>query len=247
MWADAKALTALAATLAGMAGVALIAAFAWWLAAQPVFAIREVVITAPLVRANAAHVETVIREELRGTFFTMNLDHARTALAALPWVRGVALRRHWPPRLEVEIEEHVPLARYGDALLVNTLGETFVAKHAGVLPRFLGPEGFAREVTTRYREWTATLAPLRLELTDIVVSARGGWRLRAQGSEGPLTIELGRDDPAARLARFVDAYARTVGALARQGTRIEHVDLRHRNGFAARVPAFRDGAVKRTG
>jgi cell division protein FtsQ len=247
MWADAKALTALAATLAGMAAVALVAAFAWWLAAQPAFAIREVVVTTPLARASVAHVETVIREELRGTFFTMNLDRARAQLAALPWVRGVALRRHWPPRLEVAIEEHVPLARYGDALLVNTLGETFVAKHAGLLPRFLGPEGLAHEVTARYREWTATLAPLRLELTDVVVSARGGWRLRAQGADGPLTIELGRDDPSARLARFVDAYARTVGALARQGTRIEHVDLRHRNGFAARVPGFREGAAKRTG
>ena len=247
MWGDAKALTALAATLATMALAALAAALAWWLVAQPAFAIREVVVTTPLHRASAPHIEAVIREELRGTFFTMNLDRARSALNGVPWVRAAALRRQWPPRLEVEIEEHDPLARYGDTLLVNTYGETFAATHPGALPRFTGPEGLAGEVTARYREWTRTLAPLRLELTDVAVSARGGWRLRAQGGEGSLSIELGRDDPSARLERFARAHARTLGALARQGTRIEHVDLRHRNGFAARVPAFRGGATQKTG
>lgn len=247
MWDDAKALTALAATLAAMAVLALLAAFTWWLGAQPAFAIREVVVTTPLTRASAPHVEAVIREELRGTFFTIKLERARAAIAAVPWVRGVALRRHWPPRLEVAIEEHVPLARFGDGVLVNTFGETFSAAYQGVLPRFLGPENAAADMTQRYREWTRTLEPLRLEVTDVVMSARGGWRLRAQGSDGPLVIELGRDEPSARLSRFALAHARTLGALARQGTRIEHVDLRHRNGFAARVPGFRDGTGRRTG
>ena len=73
----------------------------------------------------------------------------------------------------------------------------------------------------------------------------GGWRIRASGNDGPLTLELGRDDATARLKRFAAAHARTVGTLARQGTRIEHVDLRYRNGFAARVPGFREGVAKK--
>jgi hypothetical protein len=43
----------------------------------------------------------------------------------------------------------------------------------------------------------------------------------------------------------VTAYGRTIGALARQGTRVEHVDLRYRNGFAARLPGFREKAARR--
>jgi cell division protein FtsQ len=93
------------------------------------------------------------------------------------------------------------------------------------------------------------LAPLALEIADLTVSARGGWRIRAgaSGSDGNLTLELGRDEATARLQRFLGAHARTVGALARQGTRIEHVDLRYRNGFAARIPGFREGSVKKAG
>ena len=245
MWDDAKALNALAATLGAMAIVAILGATLLWLARQQPFAIREVVVTTPLARASAPHLESVIREELAGTFFTISLPHAREAIGRLPWIRGVSLRRQWPPRLEITIEEHAPLARLNENALVNTFGETFVARHAGALPRFTGPEPFAGEMASRYREWSELLAPLSLQISDLAMSARGGWRVRALGSDGPITLELGRDEPSPRLRRFVAAYARTVGALARQGTRIEHVDLRYRNGFAARVPGFREPREKK--
>ena len=95
MWNDAKALTALAATLSVMAVLALLAASVHWLARQPAFAIREVVVTTPLVRASAPHLEAIVRDELAGTFFTMNLERARASIGTVPWVRTVALRRHW--------------------------------------------------------------------------------------------------------------------------------------------------------
>ena len=240
MWDDTKALSALAATLSAMAVIALLAAGVAWLARQPAFAIREVVLTTPLSRASAPHLEAVIREEIHGTFFTLDLESARASLANVPWVRATALRRQWPQRLEVAIEEHAPLAHFGEGALVNTHGETFEASYGGALPRFSGPKARAGEMTSRYREWTQALTPLALEVVELAMSDRGGWRIRALGAQGPLTLELGRDDASGRLSRFVAGYVRTVGALARQGTRIEHVDLRYRNGFAARVPAFRE-------
>ena len=244
MWDDAKALTAIAATLATMALLALLAAGVHWVVRQPAFAIREIVVTTPLERASAPHLETVLRDELKGTFFTIRLDSAREAIGKVAWVRSVALRRHWPPRLEVAIEEHVPLARHSEGVLVNTFGETFAARYEGALPRFAGAQALAADMTARYREWTALLAPLALEVSELAVSPRGGWRVRATGADGPLTLEIGRDDASARLQRFAAAYARTVAALSRQGTRIEYADLRYRNGFAARLPGFREGAKK---
>jgi cell division protein FtsQ len=59
-----------------------------------------------------------------------------------------------------------------------------------------------------------------------------------------LTLELGRDEPDARLARFIDVHRQTLGALSRAGTRIDVVDLRYRNGFAVRVPGFREKNLK---
>jgi cell division protein FtsQ len=245
MWDDAKALNGLAATLALMATIALAGAGIAWVVRQPVFAFREVVVSTPVERASTAHLESVIREELAGTFFTLNLDRARASIARVPWVRSVALRRHWPPRLEVAVEEHEPLARWGDAGLVNRQGETFAAAWNGELPVFDGPEGESREMTERYRDWSARLAPLALVLDRVMLSARGGWSLRTHDAKGPLTIELGRDEVDARLGRFVNVYPRTLGALTGRGTRVDYVDLRYRNGFAARVPSFKEKAPRK--
>ena len=245
MWDDAHQLNATAMVLAVLASLALAWSGLQWVARQPAFAFREVVVTTPMRHVNAAHLEAVIRAELTGTFFTLNLDRARLALATVPWVRHVGLRRQWPDRLEITVEEHEPLARWNGTQLVNTQGEVFAASYRGDLPKFEGPDGSSTEIARRYREWNDVLAPVRIQVNGVHMSARGGWHLDAATQTGPLAIELGRDDPAGRLERFVAAYGRTVGLLARMGTQVEQVDLRYRNGFAARVPGFRERPVKK--
>lgn len=245
MWDDARQLNAAAALVSLVAFALLGWGTATWLVRQPVFAFREVVINGPLQRASAAHLEAVVRDELSGTFFTMNLDRASASLARVPWVRTVALRRQWPRRLEVTIDEHQPLARWNDAGLVNVQGEVFVATFNGELPVLSGPEGRAAEVCDRYREWSGVLAPVALVLHRVVLSARGSWQLHARGPKGSLQIELGRDEPLVRLKRFVAVHGRTLGALGRAGTEVDVVDLRYRGGFAVRVPGFHERPAKK--
>lgn len=244
MWDDARLLNALAATLTALALAALAGALSAFLVRQPMFEFREVVVTTPLSRADGAHLEALIREELAGTFFTMDLAGARKALRRVPWIRDVALRRQWPHRLEVAVEEHAPLARFNEGQFVNARGEVFAAESRDELPLFEGPEARAPEMVDRYLAWSQALRPLALRLTELRLSSRGGWKLRTAVGDGVLTLELGRDDPDGRLARFIAAHRQTLGALARAGTRVEVVDLRYRNGFAARIPAFREKSAK---
>jgi len=245
MWDNARQLNALALALTVLALAMLGWAGLSWLVRQPAFAFRQVVIDGGLVRVNPAHLEAVIREELKGTFFTLRLADARTALQRVPWVRTVALRRQWPNQLEVTVTEHRPLARWNDTALVNAQGEVFNADYNGELPQFNGPEGSAGEVTAHFHEFGVALQPAGLALDAIRRSTRGGWQLKTTGTPA-LTIELGRTDPSERLARFVAYHGRTVAALARAGTRIDYVDLRYRNGFAARVPDFKERPPKKT-
>ena len=240
MWDDARQLNAIAVTLTIIAFAFLAWAAVGWVTRLSAFDYREVVVTTPVARTSGAHLEAVIRGELRGTFFTLDLDAARASLGRVPWVRTVALRRQWPRRLEIEVDEHAPLARWNDSALVNTHGEVFVANWSGELPEFSGPDGQSAVMSERFREWGALLAPLALRLRGLQLSARGGWQLRTVDDGGPMTLDVGRDDVPDRLARFIAVYARTVGVLARTGKRVDHVDLRYRNGFAARVPGFRE-------
>jgi cell division protein FtsQ len=245
MWDDARQLNAIAVTLGLIAAAFLAFAIVGWVTRLPVFAFREVVVTTPLSRTSGAHLESVIRSELTGTFFTMDLDRARHALARVPWVRSVTLRRQWPRRLEIAVDEHAPFARWNDNALVDTRGDVFVANYAGELPQFRGPEGQAALMSARYREWNGQLAPLAMHLTGLDLSARGGWQLHAEDATGALPLEVGRDDVAGRLARFVAVYGRTLGVLARAGTHVERVDLRYRNGFAAQMPGFREKPARK--
>jgi cell division protein FtsQ len=174
----------------------------------------------------------------------MRLEDARSSLQRVPWVRRIALRRQWPDRLEVEVSEHEPLARWNDVALIDTEGDVFTADFNGELPQFTGPEGTAAEVTAQYRAFGAALQPLGRAINAIRRSPRGGWQLVAAGSP-PLTIELGRTAPGERLARFVTAYRRTLDPLARGGARVDYADLRYRNGFAARVTGDSDRSSRK--
>ena len=246
MWDNPRALNLLALGFAVSGVVLLVSGLVAWAVRQPAFALRQVVIEGPLQRANPAHLEAVVREELRGTFFTLKLPEARASLQRVPWVKSIALRRQWPGTLRIAVTEHQPLARWTEGALVDTEGEVFTADFAGELPQLAGPDGAAALVAARFRDYGAALKRRSLAITALRLSPRGGWQLRTSGSP-PVTIEIGRDEPAERLARFMGYYAGTVGALTRTGAHVDYVDLRYRNGFAVRVPGFAEKPARKAG
>ncbi len=150
-------------------------------------------------------------------------------------MRRVEVRRVWPDRLHVVLEEHVALARWGDSALVNTHGELFSAASDASLPMFSGPSGSAPEVARRYLRLREALAPAGLVPAELTLSERRAWELRLAGG---LLLRLGRDQVEERLATFLAVYAQTVAPVA---SRLDYVDLRYPNGFAVRVSGRREG------
>ena len=229
----------------GVAGVlyavaALLAlAIAWKVAArQPLFELREVTVGGALAHVTRGEIEELVQRELRGNFLTLDLAAVSASFQKLPWVRNASVRRQWPARLEVALEEHVPLARWGSMGLVNVQGEIFVASFDGRLPTFNGPAGAAKEMAIQYEYFRKSLEPMGRALMQVNVSPRRAWSLRL---EGGLTLELGRSDLENRLARFVQNYDEAAMTL---GRRMDHVDLRYRNGFAVRVPELARAEAK---
>lgn len=237
MWNNARLLNAVASLLVALAVLVFLFAGTELLLRSPLFPLREVTVTGDLARTPRAAVERAAQGRIGGNFFAADLTQVRAGFEQLPWVRRVDVRRIWPDRLEVRLEEHRALARWGDAGLVNTFGERFSGDTEARLPFFFGPAGTETEVTRRYRAFASILAPLESALERVVLTPRYAWQLRL---ENGLALELGRDAAEAavesRLARFVAAYPATLGKLAR---RHEYVDLRYPNGFALRVPELK--------
>lgn len=230
VWNDAGTLNRIAAAFALFALAAFGAVAVKTLAARPDFAIKRVVVSGKLANADPAHIATVVQHELRGTFFTLDLGGARDALQRVAWVRRVAVRRHWPASIEIEIEEHQPLARWNDNALVNTYGEVFDAEYGDELPDFYAPDGTALEVTARYREFTALIHGSQQAIDSLSRSARGAWDVKLDDG---LEIALGREQVGERWSRWMQVSERYRNRIG-QGRELAAVDMRYPNGFAAR-------------
>jgi len=239
MWDNPRLLNLAASTLTGIALVLFGYAGMLLLLRSPLFPLREVVVESALQHAARDEIEVAV-EGFGGNFFAVDLGAVRARLEQVPWVRRVDVRRVWPDRLAVRIEEHVAFARWGDSGLVNTFGEAFAASidaaSAARMPLFAGPSGTEALVTQRFRRFAELLAPLSDAPERIVLTMRHAWQLRLASG---LDIELGRDGADGveqRLARFVAAYPESLGKL---GRKYEHVDLRYPNGFALRVAGWK--------
>ena len=214
-----------AGIVAGMALLGAICAALYWLLAPEQFPVREVRIRGELKQASVAEIRAAL-PRAGGNFFSADLEELRAAAERTPWVRRVSVRRVWPAALELTVEEHAVLARWGDDRLVNTHGETFSARSKEPLPIFVAPAGTSVEVARRYRRFSEIVAPLGTTIDRLVLSPRQAWQLRLANGQH---LMLGRDADAAekRLRQFVEFHPKAKAH--------EYIDLRYPNGFAVRV------------
>ena len=230
---DVWLMEATAKTVFALAAAVLLAAGLAWLTRTPVFTLR----------ANAL-------PQLAGNFFSIDLDRGRAAFESVPWVRHAVVRRVWPNRLAVTLEEHRAAALWqpqgerdaGNERLVNVQGEVFEANLGDVedenLVALAGPDGTSAQMLAMRQRLDAALAPLSSHLALLKLSTRGSWRAELNsGAE----LELGRgsaDEVVARTERFV----RTVGTASQRfadaegrGRELLTADLRHPDGYALRL------------
>jgi len=240
----ANALFALAALLAAWGGIRMVAE-------SPLFPLRVIRIEG--IEGNLAHVQRAdVVAALQGrlasssTFFNLDIAAVRVLFETVPWVRRAEVRRMWPDRLEVRVEEHVPLARWGlpeEGRMVNTFGEVFSVAGRDTdseLPAFSGPAGTSLEVARSYAAFRSILAPIALEPRAVMLSPRHSWQLKlSNGMAVQLGRETERDKVADRLTRFAMIYPQSLAPLSR---RLDYVDLRYPNGLALRVPGMKDAA-----
>lgn len=251
MWHDVKLLNAVSGAMLALTALACLASGLWWLAQRPMFTLKAIAIVGAEGeprRVNALTVRTTALPRMRGNFFTADLDDVRAAFEAVPWVRRAAVRRDWPNRLIVTLEEHVALGTWGeDGKLLSVKGDVFVANLAeaeedGELLQFSGPAGSEKEVLARYRELQDWFAPANLRPQAVHLTSRYAWSV---GLDNGMTVELGREQDVStlmqRVARLVSVYPQLV---ARLQDRIESVDLRYQNGMALKANGLNVGMAK---
>ena len=224
--------------------VFVLAAGVWALIRLPVFALAGITVHGDVTHNNAVTLRANVATRLTGNFFTADLARVRNAFEGVPWVRLASVQREFPNRLRVTLQEHKPVAYWGEAgdlRMVNSYGEVFDADlDVGELsdekmPRLSGPDSQSQEVLAMYLALMPSFKELQLKFERLELTDRGSWRARL--SHGGV-IELGRgsvDEVRLRMNRLEKTLGQVTQRLSRKASALEAADLRHENGYALRV------------
>ena len=190
--------------------------------------IRQISIIGEYQHIDKEQVDLIANEYIEGNFFSINLDQTRQAFKKLAWIREIAIRKKFPDTLEVTIEEHKPIARWGRIGLVNNHGEIFNAASQDELPLFIGYENFAKEMTLKFMKMNKILSKELMQVGTITLSERLSWEITTNNQ---VRVILGKDNIIKKLNLFTNNYQ---NILAELKNRIEYVDLRYKDGFSVK-------------
>ncbi len=217
-------------------------AAAWWALRHPVFAIQKMAVYGDTAHHNEVTLRANVMPQLAGNFFTLDLQQAKATFEQLPWVRKATVRREFPNRLRVRLDEHQPVALWGEnteTSMVNQEGVVFEANvddiDADQLPVLSGPSGQSVLVWQMYNYLKPIFATVSMGMDKLELSPRGSWRVQ---TDSDATIELGRgtqQEVGQRLQVFLKTVAQVTSRYQRTTGSVLAADLRHTNGYALRL------------
>ena len=194
-----------------------------------VMPVKSVVFKGDFKQLERGDLQEIVTQQISGGFIALDVTAIQSALKNLQWVAAVTVRRVWPDELVITIEEHTPVARWGESELISDRGVVFtpgdIAPFAG-LTRIDADERFAAEVMQQYRQMSlllqghGSIARLRRNaLSGVTLWLGSGVR-----------IELGNSGMMKRLARARVLLERLPAGIAA----LEVIDARYSGGVAAK-------------
>lgn len=239
---DVRLMNMTASALLAVFVLMALAAVAQWAANHRLFSIASIRISGQVVHNSVPTLRANVTHRLTGNFFTLDLASTRETFEHLPWVRRAVVRRVFPNRIAVELQEHQAVAYWGaedGSRLLNNFGEVFEANVGEVeqesLPRLDGPTGQEPRVLAMYQALQPLFASLELGIETLTQSGRGGWNVVLDTGAA---IALGRgsdDEVMARTNRFLRTLMQVTSRYERRPDAVESADLRHADGYALRL------------
>jgi cell division protein FtsQ len=193
---------------------------------QPVTSIS---IEGSFQQVKSNQIEGVISEHLDKGFLNINIADIQKDILKMKWIDKVSIRKKWPGKLEINVFEHTPVARWGERGLLNDKGILFIEieniNHIPDLVYLFGPEGTSMEVAERYFYLRDHLIPLGMNVKRVFVSPRGAWEIKLYNG---ININFGREELDDKVNIFID-IARNI--ISQQSDDIESIDMRYDSGF----------------
>ena len=193
--------------------------------------IDRVVINGEFNYLSERDVIDLIDENVQTGFLTLNLPDLNRKIVEQDWIRSSSIRRSWPATLIVNIEEEIPVARWGERQLLNNVGDYIdVINKDSVshLPVIFSQAGDTKEIIKIYQLISELLGPVGLRIDEVESDNAGSWTLTVLSD---IKIILGRDQLLEKLQRLQSVW---MAELSSQEKNINVIDLRYPNGLAVK-------------
>lgn len=191
--------------------------------------VTEVTLAAKPQRLDIDALRAVVSSHLGEGLALIDLAVLRAEIEAMDWVASASLKRSWPDRLVLSIQEHKPRARLDDGRFLTEAGAVVALDgvvDADRLPYLAVAPAHAKEALAAFERLRDGLTGTRLRPASLKRDTRGSWTLI--GEDGA-AFRLGKEAPETQLERLRDAVLPALGARIE---RVAYVDMRYGNGFA---------------
>ncbi|MBB3169100.1 cell division protein FtsQ/DivIB [Simiduia aestuariiviva] len=192
--------------------------------------VQEVAIEGSFSLVTRAHIANLLADNIHTGFWKIDIQALQRELEQDPWIKTVSIRRRWPDRLMVEVQEQTPIARWGDRGFVNNTAELILVDNLGEalqnLPRLDAEDRALGKLMQNYQTIAELMGARNLKLAHIELDSRGSWRVTL--SDG-VKIVFGRHRLQERMRLFAKIYD---VKLAEHWQDVASVDVRYNNGAA---------------
>jgi len=229
--------------------------------------VENIEVTGDFQFLDKSKITAMLKQDLSGGFFTVDLAGLRDSLLLQPWIKEVSLRRKWPASINVFIKEKTPVAYWNKDAYISESGDVFkpeVRINDLMLPALSGPVGHHGDVWKFMNELYSEMALQEYQVIRLELDDRRAWQMLIDSDVSYFTagtkkdtgngiiVKLGRFETEKRLQRFVRILplltAGTEVTESHSGNqvgsidsvkKVDVIDMRYPNGFAVQLSSRR--------
>ncbi len=202
------------------------------------FPIRTVVVEGAYQYTSQNQLKQRVLSQADRGFFNLDISTIQQEVEDLPWVDRAYVRRIWPESINVLIEEHTPVARWGNEGLVSDKFKLFfpprlasaqdvlLTEMVGDLPVLHSPARRHAALLKLHRDTEPLFKAIEAPLMGIKEDERRSVTLML---DGDVQVIIGHRLIAERIERFADIFRSYVAPVYDD---VARVDMRYTNGFA---------------
>ena len=199
---------------------------------QNIWPVEIIAFNNPAVQVKQKDIAALWKENNMAGMLAVDVLVLRKKLLENPWVREVSVKKQWPNRLIIEIQEHNVVAKVNqqfmleNGVLVEGIESAITSTPVTIKmePKSLKQKELMKHIITRISKIKNSIEESQLAVNDFSINANDSWSLYTSNG---VEIKIGRKQHVDRVKRFSSIYA-----AIENKEQLQTVDLRYNNGVA---------------